>query len=115
MKLLGRYSIPNSHNFLLQLGEGHTAKSVKTWLKDCGINFIENWPGNSPDLKQIENLWQMVKHGLQGKDISSLPKLEKKIKAIWDAIPTQKLHDLAMSMPRRLREVKKCKGCPTKY
>ena len=77
----------------------YTAKLVKTWLKDCGINFFEDWPGNSPDLNQIENLWQVVKQGLQGKDVSSLPKLEKEIRAIWDTIPTQKIHDLVKSMP----------------
>ena len=93
----------------------HTAKSVITWLKDCEIKFIEDWPGNSPDLNPIENLWQVVKHGLQGKDVSTLPKLEKEIRACWDAIPTKKLHDLAMSMPRRLKDVKKRSGHPTKY
>ena len=77
----------------------HSAKLVKTWLKDCGINFIEDCPGNSPDLNPIENLWQLVKHGLQGQDVSSLPKLEKEIRAIWDTIPTQKIHDLVKSMP----------------
>ena len=65
-----------------------TAKLVKTCIKDCGINFIEDWPGNSPDLNPIENLWQVVKHELQGKDAISLPKLEKEIQAIWDTIPT---------------------------
>ena len=93
----------------------HPAKLVKTWLKACGINFIEDLPGNSLHLNLIDNIWQMIKHGLQGKDVSSLPKLEKEIRAIWDAIPTQKLHDIVMSMPRCLREVEKCKGCPTKY
>ena len=28
----------------------HTAKSVKKWLEDSGVNVIGPWPGSSPDL-----------------------------------------------------------------
>ncbi|KAG0701669.1 Transposable element Tcb2 transposase [Chionoecetes opilio] len=57
----------------------HTAKSVTQWLDDCMVPFLKDWPGNSLDLNPIENLWHMVKKDLQGKDVSSIPKLEKAI------------------------------------
>ncbi|KAG0714034.1 Transposable element Tcb2 transposase [Chionoecetes opilio] len=57
----------------------HTAKSVTKWLDYCMVPFIKDWPGNSPDLNPIENLWHMVKKDLQGKDVSSIPIFEKDI------------------------------------
>ena len=99
-----------------QNGEScHSAKSFITWLKDCQIKYIEDWLGNSTDLNPIENLWEVVKHGIQGRNISTLLKLEKEFRVCWDAIPTEKLHDFAMSKPQCLSNVKKRKGCLTKY
>lgn len=93
----------------------HTAKSITTWLDDCRVSFIKDWPGNSPDLNPIENLWHMVKKDLQGKDVSSVPKLEAAIRVSWANTSPQHLHNLATSLPRRLKAVKKRKGHPTKY
>ena len=93
----------------------HTAKSVTQWLRDCEVQFIEDWPGNSPDLNPIENLWQIVKKDLQGKDVSSVPKLEREIRASWDRIDSQILRNLALSVPMRLKDVIRRKGNPTKY
>ncbi len=45
----------------------HTAKSITQWLGDCQILYISDWPGNSPDLNPIENIWQVIKKDLQGK------------------------------------------------
>ncbi|KAG0714558.1 Transposable element Tcb1 transposase [Chionoecetes opilio] len=91
----------------------HTAKSVTQWLDDCMVPFIKDWPGNSPDLNPIENLWHMVKKDLQGKDVSSIPKLEKAIRESWANTSPEHLRNLALSLPRRLQAVKKSKGHPT--
>ena len=93
----------------------HTAKSITTWLNDCGVSFIKDWPGNSPDLNPIENLWHIIKQHLQGEDVSTLPKLETAIHDTWINIPSTHLHNLAASLPRRLKAVLKRKGHPTKY
>ena len=39
----------------------HTVKSVKKWLGECGARFFEDWPGNSPVIKPIKNLWAIIK------------------------------------------------------
>ncbi|XP_066947097.1 zinc finger BED domain-containing protein 4-like [Macrobrachium rosenbergii] len=84
----------------------HTAKSVTQWLQDCEVPFINDWPGNSPDISPIENLWEIVKRDLQDKDVSSVPKLEAEIRASWNNIPKEMLHNLALSVPKRLKEYK---------
>ena len=33
-----------------------TAKLVCHWLEWVGVDYIRDWPGNSPDLSPIENL-----------------------------------------------------------
>ena len=93
----------------------HTARAVKDWLSVCEIPVINDWPGNSPDINPIENLWSIIKKDLQKKDVSSLPRLEAAIRESWANIPPQYLHNLALSLPKWLQQVLKRKGGSTKY
>ena len=93
----------------------HTAKYVVEWLQDCCIPFFKPWPGNSPDLNPIENLWALIKTQLQDRDTSSLPKLQLAIQDIWDNFNPRFLQNLALSLPRRLQMVRKSRGYPIKY
>ena len=40
----------------------HTTKTTQKWLQDHGVKKFEDWPGNSPDLNLIKNLWSQMKH-----------------------------------------------------
>ena len=96
----------------------HTARVVKDWFAESRINVFNDWPGNSPDLNPIENLWAIMKHRLKGRDTSSVPKLTTAVEQIWDDLgKTGKdiIENLALSVPDRLEEVKTRKGRPTKY
>lgn len=93
----------------------HTAKSVVKWLDDCCIPFFNDWPGNSPDLNPIENLWSIIKRDLGGKDISSVPRLEAAIRASWESLLPSTIRNLCLSLPNRLAEVRRRKGRATKY
>ena len=38
----------------------HNSKSGRTSIKCKGISVLE-WPGNSPDMNPIENVWNIIK------------------------------------------------------
>ena len=79
------------------------------------IKRIE-WPGNSPDLNPIENLWHVLKFKIRRVPISNKKQLIKELNRIWEnEISNDLLKTLANSMNRRLKCVLKAKGGPTKY
>ena len=38
----------------------HRSKAVKEFLEQENVQVLD-WPGNSPDLNPIENLWKLIK------------------------------------------------------
>ena len=93
----------------------HTAKLIKEWFAWVGINYFTAWPGNSPDINPIENVWSIMKARLKDMDTSSVPKLEAAVRQVWANLQLSELQNLAMSVPDRLQEVIDRKGRPTKY
>ena len=74
------------------------------------------WPGNSPDLNPIENLWSIIKNKVSEKHPASLGALPSAIKKVWvKEISSDYCCKLIESMPHRLQEVIKNKGGHTKH
>ena len=92
----------------------HTAKKIRGFLNKNKINVIQ-WPGNSPDLNPIENIWGYMKNRLENRDISTIPRLRIEISRMWRGLKTSYFKTLADSMPKRLRLIIKKKGSMLKY
>ena len=91
------------------------SKNVTTFLKSKKVKVLD-WPGNSPDLNPIKNLWMVVKNKVAEKQASSAKELKKAIKEVWvKKITPEYCRKLVESMPKRLNDVIKCKGGCTKY
>jgi hypothetical protein len=54
------------HGLLFQqdLAPAHSSKSTAEWFNEYCIEVLE-WPGNSPDLNPIENIWGIIKRAVK--------------------------------------------------
>jgi len=93
----------------------HTAKKCMTWFKENKVKLLD-WPGNSPDLNPIENLWARLKRTVSAKRPSNKRELVEAIINSWfHIISANDLERLVDSMPRRCQAVIRSKGYPTRY
>lgn len=93
----------------------HTAKKVKEWFQTHGVQVLD-WPGNSPDLNPIENLWRRLKVLVAEHKAGNKQQLLEAVIASWyRVISVQELQRLVHSMPDRCRAVLKARGYATKY
>ena len=64
---------PDNGIFMQDGASCHTANIIKDYLAFVGIDYIKDYPGNSPNISPIENLWAIMK--AKPKDTSTVPKL----------------------------------------
>jgi len=108
---------PGSQEYVFQQDGApcHTAKICSKWFTDNNVEVLD-WPGNSPDLNPIENLWARLKRLVAAKRPSNKTQLIEAIISSWHhTITKDELKALVNSMPRRCLAVIKSKGYPTKY
>jgi len=101
----------NDSVFQHDLAPCHTSKKVKQFLTQHQIKVLE-WPGNSPDLNPIENLWAICKNQLSKIDCTTKTKVISAINRVWfhDEHLKECCENLVKSMPTRVQAVIKTKG-----
>lgn len=94
----------------------HTAKSVKEWFKQRGVNVLD-WPAQSPDMNPIEHLWNHLENRLAARPQrpKNARELEAALREEWGKIDSTYTKKLVDSMPRRIQALISAKGLHTKY
>jgi len=94
----------------------HKGRSVTEFLEAHGIETLP-WPGNSPDMNPIENLWSILKSKMHKKTITNKRQLIEELISAWtreDRI-RDACKELVHSMPARVAALNNAKGSFTKY
>ena len=102
----------------------HTAKAVKNWFEEWGIEVMK-WPPYSPDLNSIEHLWYKLKEMIYDArpDIEWLRGSDEKIQAalltglqeVWLKIDKELMKELIRSMNMRVNAVIQAEGWYTHF
>ena len=93
----------------------HASKRTMAWFTDQSVSVL-SWPGNSPDLNPIENLWRIVKKKINYDACKSLPTLRQEVTRAWCLEVTPEVcAKLVESMPSRIAQIIKNRGYPIKY
>ena len=106
----------NNGIFQQDLAPCHRAKKVTRSFAKNKIEVLF-WPGNSPDLNPIENLWSIVKSEQKKRDSGTKDKLTQVVIDIWfnnTNIP-QYCKTLVDSMPSRVQQLIKNNGGHINY
>ena len=64
----------------------HKAKVITKWLGEQNIDILGPWPGNSPELNPIENLWSILKRRVDKQKPTNSDKLQALIMQEWVTI-----------------------------
>ena len=86
-------------------------EKVKQFFTQNQITVLE-WPGNSPDLNPIENLWAICKKRLSKMDCTTKTKMISAVIQVWfhDDELKGSCQNLVNSMPTRVKGVINAKG-----
>jgi hypothetical protein len=108
---------PTTWVFLQDGAPPHKAKTTQAWLAKNVPDFIKHgeWPGGSPDLNPIENVWGALADAVGQRGAKNLHELKMVVQEEWEKISVDFLENLVFSMPRRLKAVQEAKGWHTKY
>ncbi|GFV82785.1 putative transposase like protein [Trichonephila clavipes] len=92
----------------------HTARSIKAVLVDQNIPLLD-WPGNSPDMNTIENVWELMKREVAKDVITNKTQLLERIIYASNHHPQMQetVQSCIDSMPHRIEAIIRAKGDTT--
>ena len=79
------------------------------------VDLLQGWPGNSPDLNLIENVWSWVQTEVNKKACRTFAEFEVEVQNVFRSVPRTMLDNLWKSIPTRLHEVVEVDGKRVKY
>jgi transposase len=108
---------PNGGGIFQQdLAPCHTSKKMVKFFKESHIEVLD-WPGNSPDINPIENIWAICKNRMSKSDCTTVEKLISTIIHTWfrDERMLSTCQNLVESMTKRVKLLVEAKGGHIKY
>ncbi|KAG1135188.1 hypothetical protein G6F37_013033 [Rhizopus arrhizus] len=95
----------------------HRSKSTIQWLNANRVNYIDDWPAQSPDLNPIEHLWHHLnlKLSLYGKKAKGVHELWERVEKEWNSFDKEVCRRYIDTMPARIKAVIDANGGSTKY
>ncbi|GFV40017.1 putative transposase like protein [Trichonephila clavipes] len=92
------------------------ARSIKAFLAEQNIPLLD-WPGNSPDMNPIENIWELMKREVPKDVITNKTQLLERIIHVCNHHPQMQetVQSCTDSMLRRIEALIAAKGGSTKY
>jgi hypothetical protein len=91
----------------------HRAKITKAWLNERCLNLTTgslSWPSMSPDLNVQEQMWALLRGGLNLQGCTSPEELYARAVTAWEAIPMDVVNRIIDSFPVRLLAVEALQG-----
>ena len=91
---------------------------IQAWNSKRGggvVDLLPGWPGNSPDLSPIENVWAWVDRKVAERGCSSFEEFCKAVDDTFKSVPREMLERLFDSVPERLRLCIAMDGHRTSY
>ncbi|GFY20225.1 uncharacterized protein TNCV_208571 [Trichonephila clavipes] len=88
----------------------------KLFLAEQNIPMLD-WPGNSPDMNPIKNVWELMEREVAKDVITNKTLLLERIIHVWNHHPQMQetVQSCIDSMPRRIEVLIAAKGSSTKY
>lgn len=102
--------------FQQDLAPCHKSRKVMACFGEYDVQCLD-WPGNSPDLNPIENLWAILKGRMRKMNCTTKEMMITSLLKIWYKDDEVKLmcQKLVKSMPKRVKQVIKAKGGHISY
>lgn len=109
-----KLGLQNNFQFYQDNDPKHSSRLVQEWMLYNCPKVIKT-PAQSPDLNPIEHVWDELDRKIRQRPISSISQLKERLVAEWNAIGKEYLEKTVLNMPKRLLEVHRAQGGPTKY
>ena len=106
----GLFSAHGVRNWVLQQDNdpahapAHNATGDYNALQLSHVQVLPDWPGNSPDLNPIENVWAIVKRRVQKKGCATFSEFKRSVDREFEQIGSTTLKRIFESMPKRMRK-----------